>query len=191
MAQDLKKMFENDVKAENGKMPDGHEARFLNKLENELPKKPKTSKFSFFNIAASIVILLGLMFGTYQFLSVPNAIEGAEVVITPTEKGPTKSIGAISPELKKVEDYYLASINLELSKLKTTPENKELLDGYLLRLSELKKEYNLLAEELLEQGLNQQTINASIENLKLQLNLMYRLNQKINELNTSETNDIG
>ena len=28
--------------------------------------------------------------------------------------------------LKRVEDYYLASINLELSKVKLTPENKEL-----------------------------------------------------------------
>lgn len=191
MGQDLKKMFKNSVKVDHDKMPIGHEARFLDELEKALPESSKTKKFSIFNMAAGVIVLLGVTFGAYYFSSIPDGIVTTKVVTIPSKKAPVKSIGAISPELKKVEDYYLASINLELSKLKTAPENKELLDGYLLRLSELKKEYNLLSEELLEQGLNQQTINASIENLKLQLNLMYRLNKKIKELNTSETNHLG
>ena len=137
MAQDLKKLFENDKRENIGKMPDGHEARFLKKLDKELPQIPVKQKFSALNIAASIVILLGLSFGAYQFMS-ENKENGS---IDPNEEIiATKSIGDVSPELKKVEDYYLASINLELSKLQIDPENKELFDGYLLRMEELTKE---------------------------------------------------
>ena len=76
----------------------------------------------------------------------------------------TKSLGDVSPDLKKVEDYYLANINLELSKIELTPENKDMFDGYVQRLEDLKKEYNTLSIELTENGPNEQTINALIIN---------------------------
>lgn len=82
----------------------------------------------------------------------------------------------------------MANINLELSKMKVTPESKELFDGYLLRLEELNKEYAVLAEELTESGPSELTVNALINNLKLRLNLLYRLKEKLNELNASEDN---
>ncbi|MBT8253086.1 MAG: hypothetical protein KJN68_03880, partial [Bacteroidia bacterium] len=104
--------------------------------------------------------------------------------VTPAEEVvSTKSLGEISPELKKVEDYYLASINLELSKLKYTPETKELFDGYVNRLGELALEYERLSNELIQSGPTEQTVTALIDNLKLRLDLMYRLKEKLNELN--------
>ncbi|MCB0433007.1 MAG: hypothetical protein KDD18_08385, partial [Mangrovimonas sp.] len=90
----------------------------------------------------------------------------------------------------KVEDYYLATINLELSKVKYTPENKELLDGYLQRLDELTKEYKRLTQELNTSGPNELTINALIDNLKFRLNLLYKLRNQIKELQSAETNDL-
>ena len=79
-------------------------------------------------------------------------------------------------DLKKVEDYYLASINLELSKMEYTPETKDVFDGYLLQLDELDKEYQRLsATELTESGPSELTVNALIDNLKFRLNLLYRL----------------
>ena len=95
----------------------------------------------------------------------------------------------MSPQLKKVEDYYLANINLELSKMEVTPENKELFDGYLSRLQELNDEYDVLTKELEESGPTEHIINASIDNLKLRLNLMYRLKEKLNEIN-NENNSL-
>ena len=53
MAQDLKKLFKNEQKVSNLKMPDGHEARFLKKLDEELPIKSSNRRFTFFNVAAS------------------------------------------------------------------------------------------------------------------------------------------
>lgn len=39
MAQDIRKLFKEEPKVSNQKMPKGHEARFLEKLEKELPAK--------------------------------------------------------------------------------------------------------------------------------------------------------
>ena len=184
MAQDIRKLFENEQKVSNEKMPQGHEARFLQKLDSELPEQPKKSIFTFLNIAASIVILIGLSFGVYEYMGT-NPIDAHKSDIVDTQK--ESPLGKLSPQLKKVEDYYLANINLELSKIKVTPETKELFDGYLDRLEELNKEYELLSEELTKSGPTEQTINASVENLKLRLNLMYSLKEKLKEIN-NQTN---
>ncbi len=84
-----------------------------------------------------------------------------------------------------MEDYYLANINLELSKVKLTPENKELFDGYVVKLEELNKEYKPLSVELTENGPNELTVSALIDNLKLRLNLLYRLKEQLQDLNDS------
>ncbi len=94
----------------------------------------------------------------------------------------------MSPDLKKVEDYYLASINLELSKVQLTPENKELFDGYVERLKELNDEYDTLILELNDNGLNEDTLDALIDNLKFRLNLVMRLKEKLQEFNNDVFN---
>lgn len=184
MAQDIRKLFQEEPKVGNQKMPQGHEARFLEKLDKELPKQNSRPLFSFLNIAASVIILLGLSFGAYKYFTQP-----LEEEILPAEVVKTSPLGEISPELKKVEDYYLANINLELSKMKVTPENKEMFDGYLSQLEELNNEYNVLSNELSTSGPTERTINALIDNLKFRLNLMYRLKEKLNELN-NEPNEL-
>ena len=181
MAKDIRKLFENEPQVGADKMPQGHEDRFLKKLEKELPGKPNKSIFTFLNIAASIVLLIGFSFGAYKYL-------GSKDLETPVQETVfRKSLGDISPQFKKVEDYYLANINLELSKIKVTPESKELFDGYLVRIDELNSEYVRLEEELTQFGPNEQTINALIDNLKLRLNLLYRLKEKLSELNKSNS----
>ncbi|MCC1485432.1 hypothetical protein [Winogradskyella immobilis] len=181
MAQDLKNLFEDQSKEQTAEMSTGHEARFLQKLDKALPKQKKTNRFGFLNIAASVVVLLGLSYGAYQFISSPNT--GGNTI---PEEEVTRSIGDVSPELKKVEDYYLASINLELSKLQIAPENKELFDGYLSRIKELTQEYKLLSDEFIDAP-NEQTADAIINNLKLRLDLMYRLKEKLSELRNTES----
>lgn len=183
MAQDIRKLFKEEPKVSSHKMPKGHEARFLDKLDKDLPVKSTRSLFTFLNIAASVVILIGLSFGAYKYLN-----QSVEEVI-PVEVVETSPLGEISPQLKKVEDYYLANINLELSKMKVTPDNKEMFDGYLERLEELNNEYAVLADELTTSGPTERTVNALIDNLKLRLNLLYRLKEKLSELN-NVTNEL-
>ena len=179
MAQDLRNLFEEDPKEHNIKMSEGHDARFLQKLNKELPKSNPSHRFRFLNIAASVIVLLGLSYGVFQFFqSSTDPIEPTTVENT----GP-KNLGEVSPDLKKVEDYYLASINLELSKVQLTPENKELFDGYVQRLKELNDEYDTLTIELTSNGPNEETLNALIDNLKYRLNLVIRLKEKLQEFN--------
>lgn len=186
MAQDIRELFKNDaVSGEN--MPENHQARFLEKLDKAMPVA-KRKPFSWLKVAASIVVLLGLGFGAFKFFETPPIESDNSVARTLVVE--TKSLGDISPGLKKVEDYYLASINLELSKIEYAPETKELFDGYLSQLNELDKEYKRLSVELTESGPSELTINALIDNLKLRLNLLYRLRNQIKSLKTSNTNNV-
>lgn len=184
MARDIRELFKED-KISHEKMPKNHQNRFLKKLNEELHEEPKKSTFSWFSIAASVVVLLGLSFGAYNFFETDNTDLPPEVVSTNTVE--TKSLGDVSPGLKKVEDYYLASINLELSKIKPTAETKELFDDYLMQLNDLDEEYQRLSLELTESGPSELTVNALIDNLKFRLNLLYRLRAQLQELNTSDT----
>lgn len=186
MAQDLRNLFEDQPKNQTTKMSEGHEARFLQKLDDTLSKTKKTNRFGFLNIAASVVVLLGLSYGAFSYFDAAPSIEGVD---DPKEVAATKlkTMGDLSPDLKKVEDYYLASINLELSKIELTPENKELFDGYLLRLEELNAEYDTLNKELNDNGPNPLTIDALINNLKLRLNLLYDLQEKLKSFSTDDS----
>jgi len=184
MAQDIRELFKKNQREVLERMPKDHEARFLEKLNKAMPKQEVNKPmFSWLQIAASLVVLLGLTFGAFNFFQAPiqqvDSSSTSQVVTT-------KTLGDISPDLKKVEDYYLANINLELSKVKLTPENKELFDGYVKRLEELNNEYKNLSVELTNNGPSESTVNALINNLKLRLNLLYRLKEQLKDLNTAD-----
>jgi hypothetical protein len=52
----------------------------------------------------------------------------------------------------------------------------------------LNKEYDRLNLELTQNGPNELTVSALIDNLKLRLNLLYRLKEQLKDLNDSELN---
>ncbi|NRD24164.1 hypothetical protein HNV10_12965 [Winogradskyella litoriviva] len=180
MKQDIRDLYKIESKNDAVKMSEGHELRFLQKLEKELPIQQKsTNRFILFKIAASVTLLLGLSFGAFKYFKA-SKVETDPIEVVNTE---IKSLGDVSPDFKRVEDYYLASINLELSKVQLTPENKELFDGYIERLKELNDEYKKLTIELNENGPNEATLDALIENLKYRLKLVMRLKDKLNDFN--------
>ena len=96
------------------------------------------------------------------------------------------SLGDLSPDLKKIETYYITTINLQLAELADDPVNKDLVDSYMERLAELNKEYHRLNQELNELGPNDQTISALINNLQLRLQLLQKLKTKLNQLKSSK-----
>tara|TARA_R110000868_G_scaffold77458_1_gene221757 strand:+ start:1960 stop:2535 length:576 start_codon:yes stop_codon:yes gene_type:complete len=175
-------MFKNSDTEIDQSMKDGHEQRFMKRMEMELPVA-KGPSFPWFKIAASLIILIGL--GTYFFMNWNN-LEPIKTTIVdknkpvPEDKG--ISLGDLSPDLKKVEDYYLVSINLELSQLEISDRNKTLIDSFMERLEELNLEYKKLNTELNEIGPNDQTITALIKNLQLRLQLLHKLRDKLKEL---------
>lgn len=186
MARDIRELFEDD-KMSHETMPENHQERFLKKLDKAMPLVTKP-KFNKMRIAASVILFIGLSFGAFKYFQ-PQIDKPIEIEVVTTKTVETKTLGDVSPGLKKVEDYYLASINLELSKMKYTPETKGLFDGYLLQLDELDKEYQRLSVELTESGPSELTVNALIDNLKFRLNLLYRLRAQLQELNTDTIDD--
>jgi hypothetical protein len=186
MAQDIRELFKNDKTPEKNRMPKDHEKRFLKKLEDALPElKDRRKRWSVMQIAASFVVMLGLSYAAFEFFKTPGTIVDPEIK---KQVVSTKTLGDVSPDLKKVEDYYLANINLELSKVKLTSENKALFDSYILRLEMLNMEYDKLSIELTNEGPDELTINALINNLKLRLNLLKRLQEQLKQINASEGN---
>lgn len=188
MAQDIRDLFKNEQEQDiQDTMSHGHESRFLDKLNEALPEQRKTSKMHWLSIAASMVLFIAVSFGGYKYFTsdtMPDDNTPAVVEQDSSAEVKTKSLGDLSPDFKKVEDYYLASIHNELSKLELTPENKELIDGYIERLEVLANEYKQLSIELTTSGPSELTVNALIDNLKMRLNLLYRLRDQLKDLSS-------
>lgn len=202
MAQDIREFFKNNDSLPKVKPPKGHERRFearLNALRGNsedpthvvtLDTKTK-SKFQWMKIAAILIVALSVGILGYNQLSVTT--DNANVVnldkITPDD-GPNNIVpvflSEVSPQYKEVEDYYLASINMELAKLQVNDENKELIDAFMAQLAELDEEYRHLNRELKEAGVNEQTVNTLIANLQLRLELLFKLKSKLNQLKQTQ-----
>jgi len=182
MQQDINSKFKNFEKENVSKMPNGHEARFLLKLDSKsvIKKSPKKGlKKQFLYIAASIILLISS--GAFLFL---NKVEQSKnSVANANSSTKLKTLGDLSPELKQVEDYYLANISLELSKMPVNENNKELFDVYLEQLEDLNLEYKSLSKELTNQGVTEVLVSALIENLKLRLQTLQRLKKQLQEVN--------
>lgn len=189
MGQDLRELFARERKETKYALKQGHENRFMSKLEQEMPKGRNTNRFLWLSIAASALVVFGI--GFYLFSMKSDGLDpNLEKETVNTEDGNqdhvTISLGDLSPDLKKIEDFYVANINLQLSDLEFNSDSKELVDGYMARLSELDNEYKRLNVELNEIGPNDNTVSALISNLQLRLQLLQRLKTKLNQLKSSK-----
>lgn len=195
MAQDIRKMFQEDTTLPS-KPPKGHQKRFEARLEEALPqenKKDSGRMFYFLRIAAVLVVVLGISF---FFLNREGEIGGEQLTDSPVETETESAeeipvtkeyqLSDVSPEFKKIEDYYLASLNMELAKLDVNDSNKELIDSFMTQLAGLDREYQKLNAEINETGLTEGTIEAMVSNLQLRLDLLYKLKNKINDINQSK-----
>ena len=179
MQKDIRESLKN-YKEKNVELSANHSSKFEDLLQQEMHQhKPKKKNYEWLFIAASVVLLVSLAIKFYP----SNTIE-EDPKITPKEI----SLGSISPEFQTIETYYTNSINLEISQLELTDENKEMVDGYLLKIAELTKEYKSLTKELNTKGVNDSTIDALIRNLQLRLQLLQRLKKQLQQLKNLNTN---
>tara|TARA_Y100000034_G_C6805851_1_gene361829 strand:+ start:348 stop:974 length:627 start_codon:yes stop_codon:yes gene_type:complete len=201
MGQDIRKMLQEDKESRKFKMPEGHQARFEDRLNKAFPEKKKSAGRKWFlQIAAILVVALAA--GGFFYFNSGTSVDpyGTQVVETseenPLEEKEKKTensakqfqLSDVSPQYKKIEDYYMASLNMELAKLDVNNENKELIDSFMKQLAELDKEYKRLNNELNELGPNEQTIEAMVANLQLRLELLFKLKQKLKEIKESKDN---
>lgn len=194
MSKDIREMFKNSKLAENQvEMPKGHEERFLKRLEAGQSKQTNNfNSWMWLKIAATVILFLAVGYFTVTKLDTDSNVNNnqeEQVVENSADNTDLKTLGDISPDLKKVENYYLAAINSQLAEMKVNNENKDLIDGYLKRLAELNEEYVNLNKELTENGPNELTVNALIDNLKLRLNLLLRLREQLQSLGITDTTE--
>ncbi|WP_299763181.1 hypothetical protein [uncultured Dokdonia sp.] len=197
MAQDLRKMLKQAKDTEVTQLREGHQSRFEDRLAQALPQQEETrgSKkgvFFFMKVAAMLILATGIVWGVSKY-AFAKADPGNSVVSTDVKevkKERTIQLSEISPDFKKVENYYLASINLELTRLEINDENKELIDSFLKQLSELDEEYQRLNKEISESGISEEMVNAMIDNLKLRVELLSKLKRKLAELKASQQDAI-
>lgn len=187
MAQDLRDLLKEEKKQKYGMKP-GHEERFARRLEAAIPTTHKR-KYRIYLLAASVVLLVGLSIGIYTSLLPGSGLRGNTTVVSRDDAEATPqqlSLGDLSPDLQKIEQYYVANINVQLSDLEVSSENKAMVDSFMERLAELNQDYSALNKELNTLGPNDQTISALINNLQLRLKLLYKLKDKMDNLKSIE-----
>lgn len=178
MPQDIRKLLK-EYQTENVELPVNHTHKFEDLLQKEMhQQEPKKKSFKWLSVAASIVLLVSLAIKFY-----PTKLKDTETNSELKEI----TLGTISPEFQTIETYYKNSINLKISQLEMTDENKEIIEGYLLKIAELTKEYKSLTLELNKNGVNDSTIDALISNLQLRLQLLKRLQKQLKQVKNLKT----
>jgi hypothetical protein len=190
MAQDLREILKNDKAKPAIPMREGHQSRFEDRLNAEVPakKKPDTSSnkgviYLWMKIAAAVIFAGGILWfvGKNAFTEADtNKLVETETV-TPVEEQEVL-LRNISPDFAQLENRYLASVNLQLSRLEINDGNKELVDAFMAQLAKLDIEYKRLNLEITETGITDEMVTAMIENLELRVELMMKLKAKLKEL---------
>jgi hypothetical protein len=172
MKDDLRDRFTEEKMLR--KLPDNDRSVFEAKLKKELHGSNGFS-LRFLSVAATVLVLFGL---GYVF-SLQEPEKGVSIPQT-TEI----SLKDYSPELKKIENYYLTAINFELASLEVTDDNRAVLDDYLRKLNGLTWEYELLSKQLRMDTIDEQLINNLIDNLQMRLQLMVELKNELKKIKT-------
>lgn len=199
MAQDIRDMFRDEEAPQaSERLREGHEKRFEARLDEAFPKKASEDKnYIFLKIAAILVVALGIglfFFNRQDPYSANPVADTPADTVAPAEQEQEKGevqekqfqLSDVSPQFKKIENYYLGSLNVELAKLDVNKENKALIDAFMEQLSELDKEYKRLNSEFDKGGANEQTVEAMIANLQLRLELLFKLKKKLKEINQTK-----
>ncbi|WP_298313442.1 hypothetical protein [uncultured Aquimarina sp.] len=194
MGQDIRELLKQDNKIPAERLVEGHQNRFMARLEEELPKKARKFNYGWLRVAASVVVILSVsMFAFNEFGN--NGIDGTQVVDADTQESKnatvvltkqTSSLAEMFPEYEEAENYLLTGIKFQLSQINVDDSNRDLVESFMKRLENLNKEYLDLNKELIEVGPNVQSAEAMIENLTLRLSLLKRLKDKLKELEKIE-----
>ena len=164
-------------------------------MDKEIPQVKKRGDYSWMRIAASVEVILSVTVFTFNSfrggarLSDETVVNTNDALVknsTVVLDKQTSPLAEISPEYETVENHYLTSIKFELAKINVDDTNRELVESFMRRLEKLDQEYQVLNKEFIKVGMNSDIVEALIENLKLRLTLLGRLNQKLKELENIE-----
>ena len=116
---------------------DGHQARFLKKLNSTREKETKVRALDWWKpllVAASIVAIVSL------------------IMLTPGESR-GKELAAVSPEMEQTQDFFTQAIEKELYTLRQekNPLTESLIQDALEQLNILEQDYDQLKEDLAQE----------------------------------------
>ena len=197
MAKDIRDIIK-DSPSQGPKLPKGHQARFEARLQANfnLKKTQQTSSSSqlWIKIAAIAIAFVAVsIFGYFQ-LSKNNLgdslVESVPGIETQSDEN-LLHLADISPDLKRVEQYYISGIKGALASLTITTDNKDVIDGYMQQLQLLNAEYESLNFDLTQAGPSEEIITALVDNLKMRLDLLMKLKTKLKELKNNTNENIS
>lgn len=149
---------------------DGHELRFMDRLENNSSKQNGIFwRRVAISVAAAIALLSGIFLLTYS---------GAKN----TE---TKEVATVSKEVRETQLYFTNIIRTEMAKIEreeSTPETKKIVRDALYRMEDLEKDYKRLTKELTEKGEDKKIIHAMITNLQIRISFLEEVLIKIDNI---------
>ena len=155
---------------------EGHERRFEQRLERSEVGK-KNAGIGFWKVAAAVAVILaiGLSVLVPQFNS-PADVQYASM-----------SLGEVSAEMADVELYYKSQLAEEYEKLNNLSKSDPDVAAHLNEIEELNEAYAELERQLYESGSHDKVITAMIENFRLRLELLEKLEVKKSELLKSDS----
>jgi hypothetical protein len=161
---------------------EGHQVRFLDKLQPQNQVKKKAKIWPALSIAAMLIVLLGV-FSIYE----PGIQTGTS----------NEALAEISPKAREAQDYFASVIQSELAKVEKekSPEARRIVKDALFRMEKLEKDYNELARQLIKDGENKQLLSAMITNLQTRISFLQDVmtqieNTKKLKQNQNETNQL-
>ncbi len=139
----------------------GHEGRFLEKLNasnNAVTfQRGKVNWWKPLSIAASIALVLGIAF---------IQLNGKTTM--------EERVAEISPEVSNAQFHFASLIEQQVKELKAedSPETQKIIADTMSQLSNLKTDYELLEEELIQGGNSKLILSAMITNFQTRIDLL-------------------
>ncbi len=168
------------------------------KLEADLLDKPVrrnskgsiiTMKYLRWAAAAAILVLAG--FGVYHLVASKEQ-PAKSIVHQPTPNNGDDILQKINPTYAKEVYHFTQLIELKQSELKQIEkDNPELYNEFIGDITKLDSSYNALKKELPTNPNREQLLEAMIQNLKLQSDLLNQQLQIIHQIKESKSNNHG
>ena len=145
----------------------GHEKRFLEKLNVAQPKKRNW-------IPLSLVASLFLSFGVLMYFY--SNFQQEEI--------------QLSPQVQETHDYFSSVIQSELKSLKEqkNPQTTLLISDALNEMKKLETDYEKLKKEIAKNGENKQVVFAMITNMQTRISFLQTVLEQVEQLNNFNTN---
>jgi hypothetical protein len=148
-------------------------------------------KFLRWSVAAAVIVLAGV--GTYALLnknSGTNApVAETKPATTPATNGTDELLNEINPTYAKEVYHFTQLIELKQTELKQLEkDNPSLYKQFINDITKLDSSYNALKKELPANPNREQLLEAMIQNLRLQTELLNQQLQIIQQINQSKKN---